>query len=74
MSQLRKAVRSNALLSSAVEVHEVDGVALSEEEVNLAKRLIDKLAMTEKGGVIDIRRASKWGLRQRRGRKNSPVD
>jgi ribosomal protein L19 len=74
MSRLRKAVRSNALLSSAVEVHEVDGVALSEEEVNLAKRLIDKLAMTEKGGVIDIRRASKWGLRQRRGRKNSPVD
>jgi ribosomal protein L19 len=74
MSRIRKAVGVNALLSSAVEIHEVDGVALSEEEVNLAKRLIDKLAVTEKGGVIDIRRASKWRLRQPRGRKNSPVD
>jgi hypothetical protein len=69
MTRFHKAARSTLLLSSPVEIHEVDGVALSDEEVKIAKRLLDKLAIIDKGGVIDFRRASKWSLRRTRLRK-----
>jgi hypothetical protein len=48
MTRLRQSTRRKALLSAPVEIYEVDGIALSEEEVNLAKLLIQKLARGEK--------------------------
>lgn len=63
-------MRRKALLSTPVEFYEVDGVALSEEEVNLAKFLIDKLATSEKNTPLDFTLASKWNLRQPRLTKN----
>ena len=70
MPRLRKLTRPNALLSTPMDVYEVDGVALSEDEVNLAKLLIDKLGTKEKNGVMDFKRVSTWRLRQPRSRKN----
>jgi hypothetical protein len=46
-----------------IETYEVDGVPLSAEEVNLAKLLLDKLARTAAGSVIDFDRASKRRLK-----------
>jgi hypothetical protein len=70
MTRLRQSTRRKALLSTPVEFYQVDGVALSEEEVNLAKLLIDKLARTEKNRPIDFTLASKWKLQQSRPTKN----
>jgi hypothetical protein len=66
MPRLRKSIRRKAMLSTPVEFYEVDGVALSEEEVNLAKVLIDKLARSEKSTPINFTLASKLELRQPR--------
>lgn len=49
----------SVLFPAPIELHEVDGISLSAEEVNLAKLLVDKLARSAKGGVIDFDRASK---------------
>ena len=57
MMKTHKALRSDAYLTR--EIYEVDGVALSAEEVNVAQLLIDKLARSAKGSVIDFNRASK---------------
>ena len=70
MPRLRKLTRPNALLSMPMDVYEVDGVVLSEDEVNLAKLLIDKLGTKEKNGVMDFKPVSTWRLRQPRPRKN----
>jgi hypothetical protein len=58
MMKTHKALRSD-VFPAPVELHKVDGVPLSAEEVNLAKLLIDKLARTANGSVIDFNRASK---------------
>ena len=58
MIKRQKEMRSDAF-PAPIEVNEVDGITLSAEEVNLAKLLIDKLARTAKGSVIDFTRASK---------------
>jgi hypothetical protein len=64
----------NALCSDAfsapVEIHEVDGIALSAEEVNFAKLLIGKLARSAKGSVIDFNRASKRRFKASSSRKS----
>ena len=70
MPRFRKTVPLISLVSTPVEFYEVDGVALSEEEVNLAKLLIDKLARTEKNRPIDFTLASKSKLQQSRPTKN----
>jgi hypothetical protein len=62
MTRLRQSTRRKALLSAPVEIYEVDGIALSEEEVNLAKLLIQKLARNEKNTPLDFTLASKWKL------------
>ena len=56
-----KALRSDVLPApiELQELHEVDGIPLSAEEVNLAKLLIGKLARSAKGSVIDFNRGSK---------------
>ena len=69
MMKTHKALRSDAFPAS-IEIHEVDGIALSAEEVNLAKLLIDKLARTAKGSVIDFSRASKQNLKSSRSRRS----
>jgi hypothetical protein len=55
-------VRRSDALSTPVEIYEVDGIALSEDEVKLAKLLIDRLAKMATSSVIDLRRASNRGL------------
>jgi hypothetical protein len=71
MPRIIKLIRAGAFVSTPVELYEVDGVRLSEEEVNVAKLLIDKLAKEEKNSVMDFKRASKWRLRKpRRPTKN----
>jgi hypothetical protein len=70
MPKTHKALRSNAL-PTPVEIYEVDGIALSEEELKLAKLLRDKLARTATSTVIDLNRASKRGLLPHRSRKIS---
>ena len=70
MPRLRKSIRRKALLSTSVEFYDVDGVALSEEEVDLAKLLIDKLARSEKNRPLEFTLASKWKLREPRPTKN----
>ena len=62
MDKTHKALRTHAL-STPVEIYEVDGIALSAEELNLVKLLIDKFAAKRNGSVIDIGRASKRRLR-----------
>lgn len=58
MMKTHKALRSDTF-PAPIELHEVDGIPLSAEEVNLAKLLIDKLARSAKGSLIDFNRASK---------------
>jgi hypothetical protein len=70
MAKTHKALRSDAYLAP-IEISEVDGIALSAEEVNLAKLLVDKLARTAKGSVIDFSRASKRRLKRSRSRNPS---
>jgi hypothetical protein len=70
MPRFRKTVPLISLVSTPVEFYEVDGVALSAEEVSLAKLLIDKLARSEKNRPTDFTLASKWKLRQPRPTKN----
>jgi hypothetical protein len=62
MTQLRQSTRRKGLLSAPVEIYEVDGVALSEEEANLAKLLIQKLARGEKNRPLDFTLAPKLKL------------
>jgi hypothetical protein len=69
MSKTHKALRSDYLAST--ELSQVDGIALSAEEVNLAKLLLDKLARTAKGSVIDFNGASKQRLKRSRSRNPS---
>jgi molybdopterin biosynthesis enzyme len=68
MTKTRKALRSDAY-SPPIELSQVDGIALSAEEVNLAKLLVDKLE--RKGSVIDFSRASKRRLTHSRARNFS---
>jgi hypothetical protein len=68
MAKTHKALRWDAY-SAPIELSEVDGIALSAEEVNLAKLLIDKLARIAKGSVIDFSRASKRNLKSSRSRR-----
>ena len=68
MAKTYKALRSHAL-SAPVEIYEVDGIALSADELNLVKLLIDKFAAKRNGSVIDIGRASKRRLRSTRRRR-----
>ena len=70
MPRFRRSVPLISLVSTPVEFYEVDGVALSAEEVSLAKLLIDKLARSEKNKPTDFILASKWKLRQSRPTKN----
>ena len=63
MTKTRKALRFDAY-SAPTEITQVDGRALSPEEVNLAKLIIDKLARTARASVIDFSRASKRRLRR----------
>ena len=58
MAKTRKTPRFDAY-SAPMEITQVDGIALSAEEVNLAKLLVDKLARTAKGSVIAFSRVSK---------------
>ena len=58
MMKTHKALRSD-VFPAPIEIYEVDGIALSAEEVNFAKLLIGKLARSAKGSVIDFNRASK---------------
>jgi hypothetical protein len=69
MMKTHKALRSDAFPAS-IEIDEVDGIALSAEEVNLAKLLIDKLAWSAKGSVIDFNRASKRRFKPSSSRKS----
>ena len=69
MAKTHKALRSDAHLTS-IEIAEIDGIALSAEEVNLAKLLVDKLARSAKGSVIDFNRASKRRLKGSRRQEN----
>ena len=62
MAKTHKALRSDAHPAS-IEIAEIDGIALSAEEVNLAKLVVDKLAWSAKGSVIDFNRASKPRLK-----------
>ena len=61
MTKTHKALRSDAY-SASIEIAEIDGIALSAEEVRFAKLLVDKLARTAKGSVVDFNRASKRRL------------
>jgi hypothetical protein len=70
MPRFRKSVPLISLVSTPVEIYEVDRVPLSAEEVNLAKLLIDKLVKSEKNRPTDFRLASKWKVRQPRPTKN----
>ena len=70
MPTISQIVRHKALLSTPVEFYEVDRVALSAEEVSLAKLLIDKLARSGKNRPTDFTLASKGKLRQPRPTKN----
>jgi hypothetical protein len=65
MTRTRKALRLDAY-PAPIELHDVDGVPLSAEEVNLAKLLVDKLAWSAKGRVIDFNRSSKRRLKPSR--------
>lgn len=68
MTKTHKALRSDAY-SASIEIAEIDGIALSAEEVSFAKLLVDKLARTAKGSVIDFNRASKRRLKKSRSGK-----
>jgi hypothetical protein len=70
MTKTHKALRSDSY-SASIEIAEIDGIALSAEEVNLAKLVVDKLARTGKGSVIDFSRASKRRLKRSRSRNPS---
>jgi hypothetical protein len=63
MATTHKALRSDAY-STPIKLSQVDGIALTAEEVKLAELLVDKLARTAKGGVIDFSRASKRRLKR----------
>jgi hypothetical protein len=65
MTKTYKAMRFDAF-PTRMEIYEVDGIPLSAEEVNLAELIVDKLARTAKGSVIDINRVSKRGLKPSR--------
>lgn len=69
MPRLRKLMPPKRLLSTPINIYEVDGIVLSEEEVNLANILLDKLGR-ETNGLIDFKRASKWRLRHTQTKKN----
>jgi hypothetical protein len=58
----RTSVLSFGRVSIPVKIYKVDGLALSEEEVNLAIILVDKLATPQKGHVIDFIPASKRSM------------
>jgi hypothetical protein len=68
MTKTHKALRFDAYLTR--EIYEVDGIALSAEEVNFATLLVDKLARSANGSVIDFNRASKRRLKPSRTRKS----
>jgi hypothetical protein len=68
MTKTYNDLRSEAY-PAPIEMYEVDGVPLSAEEVNFAKLLVDKLARTAKGSVIDFNRASKRSLKGSRSGK-----
>jgi len=61
MTKTHKALRSDAY-PACIGISEIDGIALTAEEVSFAKLLVDKLARTAKGSVIDFNRASKRRL------------
>ena len=65
MPRFRKSVPLSLLVSTPVEIYEIDGVPLSAGEVNLAKLLIDKLVKSEKNRPPDFRLASKWKVARR---------
>jgi hypothetical protein len=65
MAKPHKALRADAY-SVPIELSQVDGIALSAEEVNLAKLLVDKLARTARGSVIDFGRAPKRPVKRTR--------
>ncbi len=69
MMNTHKALCSVAFPAS-IEIYEVDGIALSAEEVNFAKLLIGKLARSARGSVIDFNRASRRRFKASRSRKS----
>ena len=70
MTKTYNDLRSEAYPAS-IEMYEVDGVPLSAEEVNFVKLLVDKLARTAKGSVIDFNRGSKRRLKGSRSGNGS---
>ena len=69
MAKTRKARPLDAY-AAPIEIHEVDGVPLSAEEINFAKLVADKVARTAKGSVIDFSRASKRRLKSKVTNRN----